>query len=282
MEAMAKDSPHTPKLTAKLSLLVKRDQRSKSEIASSAGIAVQALNHYLAGTSPRPDTALALARTLGVDPIWLIDEDAPAKEGPAKGCEYAFGQLDPIAATYHFNAHYERRARAVCEALAEAERIDWASVGEQIVEAGSSGKLPGAVRSAILHVNRLKSVLAGMQVYGQVTANPVVEWAFPDEPDRESLELAHLMARLFHITQRMEASDEVRRILFVGEAQGNAPAMVRLLLGAGYRDGLTDVKGMPSKDGVAEWGGGSTNVDAAVTAREAFKALADQGSHEAG
>jgi len=276
MEPMAKDSPSTPRLTAKLLMLIERDARSKSEIATKTGIAVQALNHYLAGTSPRPDVALALARTLNVDPVWLVDEDAPAESKPVRALEYAAKSLHPIGMTAVFNHHYEARATVVKKAIDEAERVDWPTVVEQIVEVGAVDRLPVEVRDAILHINRLKSVLMGLQVYTMTTAARQRSLACDGDPNPDSLEFTDLMARLFRVTEQLEAREEVRRILFVDPTEGDMPAIMRLISGTGYHEALTDVKMNANKNGVKVWSGASTNIDAASAAYETFKAFANQ------
>jgi transcriptional regulator with XRE-family HTH domain len=72
------------KMSEKLARLMRHMNLSK--VARASGVSRPVIDKYLTGARPRSDLALSLARTLGVDPAWLIDD---AQAWPPKRVESA-------------------------------------------------------------------------------------------------------------------------------------------------------------------------------------------------
>lgn len=120
----------------KLRQAVERDGRPKTRVADAAGLTPQTLQNYLSGTEPRPDVAVRLARTLGVDPVWLCDDEQPAAVDapPRAGSSLSNSELTAEMARRLVSA-----SRDIRQLLDEAEACDWWGLAESMVSAGVEG-----------------------------------------------------------------------------------------------------------------------------------------------
>lgn len=120
--------------------------KSRAELSRRAGLPVNAISDYVnKGYLPRLDTAVALARVLGVSLDWLSDDeqDFPPPPTPALSAQ----------STEELTHELGRRMRPVGIELLihihRAERIDWIEVAKALLAADVDASLPPKIRTAM-------------------------------------------------------------------------------------------------------------------------------------
>lgn len=137
-----------PRLAEKMRNLMALNDLSQAEIARRAtklggdkddDVTPQALNRYVKdGAAPRPDVARRIARVLGVEVEWFIDESKPWSDDYPRYGVVGWDQIDDLALIREVGRRYRSDILEIVEALDVAEQTDTQKVAERLFANGLS------------------------------------------------------------------------------------------------------------------------------------------------
>lgn len=218
MAGMAKGNE---KFTEKLINIAKRRGLSKSQLAGAAGTTPQAIDRYWEGAAPRLHNAIALADALGVDPVYLFDEDEPWRDNFPKSPAQSVGDKALMIEAATRYAAVERKLAGFIE---RAEALDWKAIGEQAVSAKSSEQRPANVDAAIGVAKALFFIVRStIDLFDSVRVadrelkktRGFAVWL----PEANSTRRQAFVDRIDAIYSAFSVNDEARKVL-MGELQG--------------------------------------------------------------
>ena len=177
--------------------------KNKSAIAKAAGLPATAISNYLNRKyAPQADTALKLARALGVPFDWLIDEEQGWPPPPVASVT--------ALSTEELTRELSRRARGIVEAIWQklhaAKPVNWTELASRVLETDPAKPLPAAIRKQLEIPSQLIALKRELEDFIPPVRDSVGEHSKPpiDGFSGPGMFEGATLLELFHAIERLE------------------------------------------------------------------------------